>query len=176
MRAFIFSLDSFIAFTLVLVAIYSLVFFSTVPSVYYSTITQANFLAKDAIYTLQNTPAPDSEGQSLFDLVINGNEDIIHEYLDPLIPRQFGFEIIVGKDNVKYSTKDDDTTHHKRTVDRVYSSAHGVYIGYTDDFSFGEVPYGYITCEGDTVPCDPPPYIYEPGKPEVKMVRLAVFT
>jgi hypothetical protein len=51
-KAFVFSLDSFVAFILTVAALYSLLFFATVPSAYYSSLMQANYLAKDTVLAL----------------------------------------------------------------------------------------------------------------------------
>lgn len=56
-KAFVFSLDSFVAFILTVAALYSLLFFATVPSAYYSSLMQANYLAKDTILTLATSQA-----------------------------------------------------------------------------------------------------------------------
>jgi hypothetical protein len=54
-KAFVFSLDSFVAFILTVAALYSLLFFATVPSAYYSSLMQANYLAKDTILALSTS-------------------------------------------------------------------------------------------------------------------------
>lgn len=56
-KAFVFSLDSFVAFILSVAALYSLLFFATVPSAYYSTLMQANYLAKDTMLSLATSEA-----------------------------------------------------------------------------------------------------------------------
>jgi hypothetical protein len=64
-KAFVFSLDSFVAFILSVAALYSLLFFATVPSAYYSSLMQANYLAKDTMLALATSQAGDV-GESLY--------------------------------------------------------------------------------------------------------------
>ncbi|MBN2121955.1 hypothetical protein JW721_02770 [Candidatus Micrarchaeota archaeon] len=64
-KAFVFSLDSFVAFILSVAALYSLLFFATVPSAYYSSLMQANYLAKDTMLALATSQAG-NVGESLY--------------------------------------------------------------------------------------------------------------
>ena len=119
-KAFVFSLDSFIAFVLTVAALYSLLFFSTVPSAYYSSLMQANYLAKDTLLTLATTivedgtaHCPDSlVGETYLSCILSGpdddspdvNEEAARNYIgsegpeglyDPsaLVPAQFGYKL-----------------------------------------------------------------------------------
>ena len=82
-KAFVFSLDSFIAFVLTVAALYSLLFFSTVPSAYYSSLMQANYLAKDTLLTLATTivedgtaHCPDSlVGETYLSCILSGPDE-----------------------------------------------------------------------------------------------------
>lgn len=51
---FVFSLDSFVAFSLILIAVQSLVVISSSPSGYYHSLAQANFIAQDTMQILSN--------------------------------------------------------------------------------------------------------------------------
>ncbi|MEM4272262.1 MAG: hypothetical protein QXH30_01615 [Candidatus Bilamarchaeaceae archaeon] len=128
-KAFIFSLDSFVAFILTVAALYSLLFFSTVPSAYYSSLMQANYLAKDTLLTLATTACtevPDCEGMTYLDYILleleNGLTDQAHggeparEYIgratyspqgSALIPEQFGYKIEVMRPDGTWSEESD---------------------------------------------------------------------
>lgn len=128
-KAFIFSLDSFVAFILTVAALYSLLFFSTVPSAYYSSLMQANYLAKDTLLTLattQCTDKPECEGMTYLDYILQelegGLNDQAHggeparEYIgratyssgkDALIPEQFGYKIEVMRLDGEWSNYSD---------------------------------------------------------------------
>jgi hypothetical protein len=119
-KAFIFSLDSFVAFVLTVAALYSLLFFSTVPSAYYSSLMQANYLAKDTLLTLATTTVgadathcPDSlVGETYLSCILSGpdddspdvNEEAARNYIgsegpegiyapSALVPAQFGYKL-----------------------------------------------------------------------------------
>lgn len=116
-KAFVFSLDAFVAFVLTVAALYSLLFFSTVPSAYYSSLMQANYLAKDTLSTLAATSLSSDEfgcdkGQTYLSCIISslesGSMEPAREYigsassLSPqeqhlvsLVPPQFGYKIEV---------------------------------------------------------------------------------
>ena len=81
-KAFIFSLDSFVAFVLTVAALYSLLFFATVPSAYYSSLMQANYLAKDTLLTLATTTVVEgasycdsSVGETYLSCILSGPDD-----------------------------------------------------------------------------------------------------
>ena len=122
-KAFIFSLDSFVAFILTVAALYSLLFFSTVPSAYYSSLMQANYLAKDTLLTLATTECTDcEEGKEMtyLDYILQelkyGNTQPAREYIgrsisssskDALIPEQFGYKIEVMRADKTWSNYSD---------------------------------------------------------------------
>lgn len=189
-KAFVFSLDAFVAFTLIIASLYTLVFFSTVPSAYYSALMQANFLAKDSMLSLSTTEYGD--GQTYLDYILEelrgGNEGPTRLYLGALIPTQFGYSLATcdtpegcGTEgwNVLYDTAEDESpdNRHKRAYDKLRATAQSLYIVVDAARDKGESPYGYITCRGNYTVCDLPlPYEYEEGEVSLKLVRLAVYT
>ena len=54
-QGFVFSLDAFVAFSLILIAIQSMVIVSSTPSGYWPSLLQADFLAKDTLRAAANT-------------------------------------------------------------------------------------------------------------------------
>ena len=187
-KAFVFSLDAFVAFTLIIAALYTLVFFSTVPSAYYSALMQANFLAKDSLLSLSTTQYGD--GQTYLDRVLEelhrGNQEPAYTYLGALIPKQFGYSISTcgngGPEGCEWETLYDtavdyDPYGHKDSYDKLRATAQALYIVVDAARDKGESPYGYITCTGDYTVCDLPlPYEYEEGEVSLKLVRLEVYT
>jgi len=128
-KAFIFSLDSFVAFILTVAALYSLLFFSTVPAAYYSSLMQANYLAKDTLLTLATTECTaneDCKGMTYLDYILDDLENGLtdegrggepaREYIgratystgkDALIPEQFGYKIEVLRADGTWSNYSD---------------------------------------------------------------------
>jgi len=122
-KAFIFSLDSFVAFILTVAALYSLLFFSTVPSAYYSSLMQANYLAKDTLLALATTQCTDveaCEGMTYLDYILQELEKSNHaparEYIgratssavgNALVPEQFGYKIEVARVDGTWSNETD---------------------------------------------------------------------
>lgn len=120
-KAFVFSLDSFVAFVLTVAALYSLLFFATVPSAYYSSLMQANYLAKDTLLTLATTTVTEEaadldsicdEGQTYLSCIIansdsegmDENDEAARIYIgsqgtggeydeSALVPAQFGYKL-----------------------------------------------------------------------------------
>ncbi len=187
-KAFVFSLDAFVAFTLIVASLYTLVFFSTVPSAYYSALMQANFLAKDSMLALSTTEY--ENGQTYLDYILEelraGNQEPTYNYLGALIPEQFGYSLATCGDGAPegcewetlYDTAVDyDPYGHKTTYDKLRATAQSLYIVVDAARDKAESPYGYITCRGNYTVCDLPlPFEYEEGEVSLKLVRLTVYT
>ena len=113
MRAFIFSLDAFVAFTLALIAIYSLIFFSSVPSSYYYLLTQGHYLSRDVLMALSTTTCTDdygidctnSKGTLLENIISEEDENLqdalIVNTIGEMIPEQFGYSVDMSEDEGK---------------------------------------------------------------------------
>lgn len=186
LKAFVFSLDSFVAFVLTVAALYSLLFFATVPSAYYSSLMQANYLAKDTLLTLATTVVGEddpicSEGQTYLACVIenpiaarnyigsDGPEGIYSD--SALVPSQFGYKlerIMYDEETGEidysqwewvevYNTADDDPSANKKQYHKLKAAAHALYFGY-DNAPAGaeESPLHYMTCGGDYTICNWP--------------------
>lgn len=174
-RAFIFSIDSFVAFSLALLALYSLVFFSAIPYTYYSSLMQAHNLAKDSLYTLSVAPSPypaSAPDTVLGDIVLLDNREMAEEYLENnLIPEEFGY--ILDK------KVDDDWETISSTLDDKYfykklkTVSYGLVIDYLSSPD-SDNPYGYNTCDGSAMPCSTDSS-YDSGDLRVILVRLTVY-
>ncbi len=155
MRAFIFSLDSFVAFTLALVAIYSLIFFSSVPSAYYYLLTQGHYLSRDILLSAATTDCVGFSGctsGSIMDNIISHSgetqKNLVKETVGVMVPPQFGYILEVGGDTV-YSTKlgnDGHATQKKKLT----IATQILNFGYSGQLNkLTKSPYQYNTCHGD---------------------------
>ncbi|HNT60535.1 MAG TPA: hypothetical protein PKJ97_00995, partial [Candidatus Bilamarchaeaceae archaeon] len=182
------SLDSFVAFTLIVAALYTLVFFSTVPSAYYSALTQANYLAKDTLLALATTQCPDEGdfGGTYLDLIVSRGKEPARLYAGAMIPEQFGYKIEVSDYSEGgtveweeiYNTAGDESpdNKHNRRYNKLKATAQSMYMVIVAERDKAASPYGYMTCEGPYSLCDLPlPNHYQIGDAELKLVRLTVF-
>lgn len=178
MRAFIFSLDAFVAFTLALVAIYSLIFFSSVPSSYYYLLTQGHYLARDAAMTLSTTQCyphyrscPVITGSLLDNLASDKSsavyrEDLIIGTIGEMIPNQFGYRVELSVDEGEnwdsiYDTSEVHDEVHTGKGKKLSVSSQVISFGYVDHVSKEEESiHRYRTCNpgddsADVITCGP---------------------
>jgi hypothetical protein len=174
MRAFIFSLDAFVAFTLALVAIYSLIFFSSVPSAYYYLLTQGHYLSRDILLSISTTRCSDDYGicenglGSVIDNIVSmgdANEtslrtQLIQNTVGLMVPRQFGYALeLSGSEGSSweliYDTKDDVTDQHAKSRKKLTVATQVITFGYSGKVNkLIESPFNYITCNGDGYDAD----------------------
>ncbi|VVB98027.1 Uncharacterised protein [uncultured archaeon] len=192
-KGFIFSIDAFVAFTLVLVVLHSLIFLAAVPSSYYAGLTQANYLARDTLNTLTYADAAlvlndtTLDGISLMHYIIMtkdvGNLEAIRAYVGALIPDQYGYTLefrdsAAGSWSLLYDTKDYADDPHNKLYNKLKASSYSIFFGYTDAGRDPKSsPYCYITCNGPGCPtqCDKPKSFYEAGHAALGLVRLTVY-
>jgi len=169
MRAFIFSLDAFVAFSLALIAIYSLIFFSSIPSSYYFLLTQGHYLSRDALMTLTTSPCTlqncigASSGTSILDTIIYYNDtnvatglqdSLIQDSLGNIIPPQFGYSLQISKDGQSWTTyydtsAIDDPQGHSKGSNKMTVSSQVITFGYNGPVNKKpESIYNYNTCHG----------------------------
>ena len=192
LRGFIFSLDAFVAFTLALIAIYSLIFFSSIPSGYYNTLLQAHYLSKDTLLALSQTKCSASfypecgndNSISVLEHIIFRTKDTegsINFFIGTYIPNQFGYSFAVSDDADSWtelynskSTSDVSDLHNKKS-NKLTVSSHIIVFQYSGQLEKPKNPYNYLSCEGDLVVCDVPTSTYEVPTVGMKIVRLTVF-
>ena len=166
MRAFIFSLDAFVAFTLALVAIYSLIFFSSVPSSYYYLLTQGHYLTRDTLLSLSTTTCTDdygvcvADGSVLDNIVSQDNtafqKNMIQNTVGDMIPDQFGYRMEVSTVNstgslgsweLLYDTALEPGETHANQSKKLSVSSQVITFGYSAKVhKMGHSPYNYLTC------------------------------
>ncbi len=168
MRAFIFSLDAFVAFTLALMAIYSLIFFSSVPSAYYFLLTQGHYLSRDTLLSLSLTscsaygPCVNSGGSILDNIVaenaqLDNQKSLVQSTIGVMIPRQFGYSLEESKDgghtwDLIYDTSSsfDDPQDHSGKDRRLSVASEIITFGYSGEVNkLKTSPYNYYSCRGN---------------------------
>ncbi len=188
-KAFIFSIDAFVAFTLSLVAIYSLIFFSSLPSANYALLTQTHYLAKDGLQTLSMTQCQDElckdNTASVLDNIVffmDENEQflITRQYLNNIIPAQFGYKLESSEgDNWKEvydSSKDSDSANKHIGVQPKRVSVSSYTVVFNVNAPETKNPYLYKTCHGNKKPCGIPKADSDQATgAEVKSVKLTVY-
>ncbi|MBU0586072.1 hypothetical protein KJ780_01020 [Candidatus Micrarchaeota archaeon] len=187
-RAFIFSIDAFVALTVMLIMLHSLILISAIPSTYYSGLTQASYLARDTLAMLSNTDASQVIGpahqSNLLAYVINQDRAQVYRLrVGSLIPQQYGYSMdmwnVSGNDWIElYNTASDNSPDngHNKFFHKLKVSSQRLYMGYvSSERDSGEPIYSYLTCSGAQIPCDAPPLLYEAGNASLSIVRLTVY-
>ena len=182
-KGFIFTTDSFISFSLTITALYILLYFLTIPMSYLPTFIQANYLAKDTLYTLESLRLPDSPLTYLdyiVDQLDHGNRYPARMIIGSIVPKQWGYRLErYDPDSdtweVLYDTSLDVGSDHKKTYDKVRASSETVSVGYSELPLRQRNPYGYMTCNGLQTPCDIPASSYQPGEVDLIHIRLTVY-
>ncbi len=202
MKAFIFSLDSFVAFTLALVAIYTLIFFSAIPSSYYYLLTQGQYLTKDTLYSLSTSDCVTPQfscnlsHSSILDNIVFGtdSQDNIRNSIGAVVPDQFGYKLEISQDNGQTWAPLYDTSSqndgHARTKLKMSVSSQVVVFQNPNDLANKDAPdpFTYETCNGGQVgpvlTCSSSPSnapagiggagVYVPS-PSFRLVRLTIF-
>lgn len=203
MRGFVFSLDAFVAFTLALLAVYSLIFFSSIPSSYYYLLTQGHYLARDALWATSTTMCEDGPylcgdiSGSVLDAIVSlenaaQRKTLIQDTVGNIIPDQFGYTVEVSHNQGNtWSTYYDSSaepgdTHVPESITKLKVSSQIINFGYTGKYrKLTESPYKYITCgsasTGIVITCgeynliDPDAAGDVVPMPQAKLVRVTVF-
>ncbi|NYZ76834.1 hypothetical protein H0O02_00800 [Candidatus Micrarchaeota archaeon] len=204
MRGFVFSLDAFVAFMLALVAVYSLIFFSSIPSSYYYLLTQGHFLARDVLFATSTTECNESYScgaisGSILDAIVSLEssslrEALIRESVGEIVPNQFGYILEISSDQGKtwravYDTSAYPDDQHAKSVNKMKVSSQVVNFGYTGTYQkAGGSPFKYITCppvgsgsDGLVITCgnysliDPDAAGEIVPLPRTSLVRLTIF-
>jgi len=174
MRAFIFSLDAFVAFTLALLAIYSLIFFSSVPSSYYYLLTQGHYLSRDVLMALSTTTCTNDYGMecttptgSLLDNVVSQDSPelrkvLISNTVGKMVPDQFGYVMEMRDDGAQDWTVVYDTAQtdmrvnddlHATSSKKLTVSSQIIAFGYSSPLTKPQnSTYKYLSCGDDNSP------------------------
>jgi len=177
MRAFIFSLDAFVAFTIALVAIYSLIFFSSVPSAYYYLLTQGHYLSRDTLQSLSTATCADAQygiclnpAASVLDNIVaedkrteasweSNQKTLVNNTVGTMIPKQFGYTLEISGDGgsswgLVYDSGSEAGDPHlaKPAKKKLSVSTQILTFGYSGTLTkLMNPPYNYNSCHGDAI-------------------------
>lgn len=164
------------AFTLALVVIYSLIFFSSVPSAYYHLLTQGHYLTRDILYSLSTTQCSSlyngcqNQDTSILDnMAFSPDGDpmtitLIKDTAGTMVPNQFGYILEVSKDKgqtwiTKYNTSAVVDPHADNSKKLQISTVIMAFNYPSTIKKLDYTPYNYMTCgfadgweEGHVVP------------------------
>ena len=161
-RGFVFSLDAFVAFSLILIAIQTMVLISASPAGYWKALLQAQFLAKDTLHDVSNVMV-DNNGQSALG---ESSANIVSGHLDPRSRMiQISDKIIQSPYSYAYSYYDTNTDqwttvynasrdegldgpHANITFRRVEASVQKLMLEYSTLPVRPESPYCNVYCHG----------------------------
>ncbi|MBI5224038.1 hypothetical protein HY990_06490 [Candidatus Micrarchaeota archaeon] len=167
MRAFIFSLDAFIAFSLALIAIYSLIFFSSIPTSYYYLLTQGHYLSRDTLLALSSTPCTTAfsecgsySGSVLDKIALNdiSSPSLVRNTIGRMVPNQFGYTVELSESggrswNRVYSTSETISLSapelHAPVKKKLSVSSQVISFGYSGRLAKAAPnPFSYLSCHG----------------------------
>ena len=200
-QGFIFSLDAFVAFSLVMITVSMLIFTIGTPKPYYDSLAQAQQLAHDTLQVLATSSDNPSHGTYLEQMLGNYNiPDIMHRVAggspgySPIIPKGYGFrlekyEFSNGNWIQIYDSSQDQASDRRGKIfTKIQASATTFDSLYTVQPNPGESPFCYLSCHGyispgiystpcNTTPCDGPGDIpnFIPGNNTIAIARLTVY-
>ncbi|MCX6772800.1 MAG: hypothetical protein NTV88_03450 [Candidatus Micrarchaeota archaeon] len=172
-RGFIFSLDAFVAFILVMLTISLLVFTIGTPKAFYPSLEQAHQLAHDTLYVLATTSDNPASGTYL-EQVVGGSgqtakimKDVAGGWKNGkigIIPYGFGYTLETyefpntdfpnGVWSVKYnsskdcSSGDDGSDRCGKEFSKLAASSMTFASFYTVPRNSGHSPFCYLSCKG----------------------------
>ena len=164
-QGFAFSLDSFVAFSLMLIAVQSIVVISSTPSGYYSSLMQANLLSSGTLDVLSNVKI-ESENREILSYAVEAaiSADPTRAYrlakvTNELIPRPFSYtydyyDFETKRWKIAYNASDHGCNFLGSekfcnvTFSRVQASSMILVGTYADAPDAGESPYCNVNCKG----------------------------
>ncbi|MBS3069786.1 hypothetical protein J4441_05465 [Candidatus Micrarchaeota archaeon] len=165
-KAFVFSMDAFVALMLILLAINSAITLSSVPKGYYASLEQAHDLAKDTLLSMRATAF--SWELSYLDALVGGGANArlaIASSAEKAIPMQFGYRFDrFNANTLQWEEIYDSSTDSPRSSPRYgreqkkLSASYRLFVSsYDVPLNRGVSPYCYISCSGADFPISSPP-------------------
>ena len=167
-RAFIFSLDAFVAFILVMLTISLLIFTISTPKAFYPSLEQAHQLAHDTLYVLATTTDDPAYGSYLEQIL--GDSGSTSEIMknvaggskqgkNGIIPPSFGYKLETydfptGEWSMKYDSSEDCAAGDQgsdrcgKKFSKLAASAMTFASFYTVPRNPGKSPFCYLSCTG----------------------------
>ncbi|PIT84244.1 hypothetical protein COU37_04235 [Candidatus Micrarchaeota archaeon CG10_big_fil_rev_8_21_14_0_10_45_29] len=171
-KGFVFSLDAFVAFSLILIAIQSLLAISSAPSGYYLSMQQANYLATGTLSSLSQARVHNGQ-DSLFDGIIGRdagtgklsvsayNAESLIEATVLAIPEQYSFaydyyDFSSGEWLMIFNASKECSTEAtfgytrfcNNQFNRVQASSRILMGVYSEPLRIGDSPYCNVNCKG----------------------------
>ena len=161
-RGFVFSLDAFVSFSLILIAIQSIIIVSSAPAGYWQSLLQAEYLAKDTLHVISNTYGAsgasvlgDSSAKFAAGVKFSQGSDII-TVTNRLVPKPYSYsyhyyDIATGKWTTLYNASTDSPPtdpHFNVTYHRVSASAEQLMMDYSSPTIRPQSPYCNVMCHG----------------------------
>jgi hypothetical protein len=186
-QAFIFSLDAFVAFTLVMLTINSMIASVSMPHGYYGSLEQAYDSAKDTMQSLAKTTDDPSHGSYLEQIANGAPGGLIRNTADKMIPSQFGYRFekyYLGQrtTGILYDSSADQfnvARYKNHTYTKLKVSYDSLVTSYGVPPNPGASPWCYLHC-GDgncnRLPCDPPILNFSACEMQISVIRLTVYT
>ena len=164
-RGFVFSLDAFVSFSLIIIAIQSMIIISSAPSGYWHGLLQAEDLAKDTLHVVSNTMT-DSGVTVVGDAstrIMAGSKfypgDNIIVMTNQLIPKPYSYAyhyydlgtrnwtLLYNASNPSFNT-DPSEPHLNITFHRVAASSEQLVLDYSSPVIRPQSPYCNVFCHG----------------------------
>lgn len=161
-RGFVFSLDAFVSFSLIIIAIQSMIIISSAPSGYWHALLQAEDLAKDALHVVSGTMTPSGVsvmGEASASIIARSRfsaGDNIIIMTNQLIPRPYSYSYHyydLGKHEwitLYNASADSDPAdpHFNVTFRRVAASSEQLVLDYSSPVIRPQSPYCNVYCHG----------------------------
>lgn len=197
---FVFSLDAFVAFTLMMVVIGLLIFTIGTPKPFYSELEQTHQLARDTLNVLATSS--DGPGLTYLEQILGGAdaEPILFKVAGgsnntayhPIIPKGYGYALERYNFNTNSWTSIYDagnrnsSDRYGKSFTKVQASSTIFTSFYTDIPKPGESPFCHMGCRGyisygnyqspcNATPCNMPISNFIPGENSIQLVRFVVY-
>ncbi len=198
-RGFIFSLDAFVAFTLIMLTISMLIFTIGTPKSFYPSLEQAHQLAYDGLQALSSGKDTPTSQTYLEQIVGNTGsvQDISFRVLGGsgqyrgMMPQGYGYRLEAYSFNsnswktIYDAGTDTASDRNGKAFTKLSASAMSFLSLYDLQPSPGKSPYCYLSCHGypsnpsapscNATPCNISISNFDPGQNSIQIVRLVVY-
>ena len=166
-KGYVFSLDAFVAFSLILISVQILLVMSSAPAAHYYPLLQAEYLARDTLEVMAVAKPPcgaTCPRETYMELIApyavtntcNSNPACMNwlkELCENSIPSQYSYaffyEDLGGASYLLYNASSDHSSkHYDLQYQRVMASSHTLLQGYSLPLKRGDSPYCNVVCRG----------------------------
>lgn len=199
-EGFVFSLDAFVAFVLIMININFLIYIMSFPKSYHDELEAAHILAHDTLTVLATSKEKGYSSTYLERLIAREDVEIIMRRIaggDPsyrsIIPPGYGYRLeVAGVESNDWDViYDSGADVHSDRYGKRYTKLQAVAFVFMPIYEIppspGESPFCHYGCFGyqspgqyakpcDKTPCDSPKSNFIAGKNTISKVRLVVYT